>query len=278
MSRDEPSVPAARLASTFAICSFFSVAAGCFVAASNGTAASVWGRNAAAWVVGGALAYLLARMRPAPLLHVVLVATPVALLVSLLSTGQSGVHRWIHLGPLHWNAALLFLPAAIVALTAAMERGWRWTWWAVMAIAVALCVQPDASQATAFAAAIAAVSLPGRGRLLTALLVALAAFAWTRPDPLLPVPEVEGIVALAVGISGGVAALCVASLVAMAASPLMEAGTAARALSVYFAVCVLMPMCGAYPVPLTGMGMSPILGFWVGIGTLLGCRTVDGSR
>lgn len=29
-----------------------------------------------------------------------------------------------------------------------------------------------------------------------------------------------------------------------------------------------MPLVGAFPVPLTGMGMSPILGFWLGIGVL----------
>lgn len=51
-----------------------------------------------------------------------------------------------------------------------------------------LYLQPDASQSTAFALAIG---------LQQPLTLAIAALAWTRPDPLLPVPEVEGIIALA---------------------------------------------------------------------------------
>jgi hypothetical protein len=47
------------------------------------------------------------------------------------------------------------------------------------------------------------------------------------------------------------------------------AHSAALALFVYFLGCMLMPLCGAFPVPLVGMGMSPILGFWFGIGTLM---------
>ncbi len=42
-------------------------------------------------------------------------AAPVGLAASLISSGQAGVHRWVDLGPLHMNAALLLLPAAVVA-------------------------------------------------------------------------------------------------------------------------------------------------------------------
>jgi hypothetical protein len=40
------------------------------------------------------------------------------------------------------------------------------------------------------------------------------------------------------------------------------------ALAVYCAVVSLAPALGAFPVPLVGMGMSAILGFWLGAGAL----------
>ena len=45
-----------------------------------------------------------------------LLLTPLALLLSLAGAGHSGVHRWIRLGPLHWNVAFLLLPASSLAL------------------------------------------------------------------------------------------------------------------------------------------------------------------
>jgi hypothetical protein len=71
------------------------------------------------------------------------------------------------------------------------------------------------------------------------------------------------------------AAFCVASLAGVSISPLLArkishgAYTPALALFVYFLGCMLMPLFGAFPVPLVGMGMSPILGFWFGIGVLI---------
>lgn len=38
-----------------------------------------------------------------------------------------------------------------------------------------------------------------------------------------------------------------------------------------------MPLLGAFPVPLVGMSMSPIIGFWAGIGALMAvCDSVVG--
>ena len=126
-------------------------------AAANGAPPTLWGRNAIVWLIGALIGLALARQNPARLTTAILLLTPLALLLSLWNPGQSGVHRWLSLGPLNWNVALLYL-------------------------------QPDASQATAFALAIC---------LHQPLAIPFAVLAWTRPDPLLPVPEVEGIIALA---------------------------------------------------------------------------------
>jgi hypothetical protein len=40
-------------------------------------------------------------------------------------------------------------------------------------------------------------------------------------------------------------------------------------LATYFALSALTPLVGTFPVPLVGMGMSPIIGFWLGCGSLI---------
>jgi hypothetical protein len=250
-------------------------------ARSAGVGSGVWSRNAGAWVIGAVSAALVARIRPSTLFRAVMLITPLALAIGLFSAGQSGVHRWIVLGPLTWNVAFLLLPAAAVAFTATTRSGLRWTLWAALAIQVELCLQPDASQATAFAAAaIAALGTtrsPSRNPIAATLFFGIAAvLAWFRPDPLSPVPEVEDIVKLAAAQSAAMAAFCIASLAAVTASPFWGSNHANRdtrppaiALCAYFLICSLMRIFGPFPVPVVGMGMSPIIGFWLGIGALM---------
>ncbi|HEY3439322.1 MAG TPA: hypothetical protein VGK29_01155 [Paludibaculum sp.] len=169
------------------------------VAVSAGIGTGVWGRNAAAWVIGAGLAGLICHIRPVRLLCAVLLLTPLALLLSPSHAGQAGVHLWISLGPMTWNTAFLWLPAATAALAATVRSGLRWTWWVALVIELLLCFQPDASQATAFAAAMMVIlfttGTPGRVRVPVSLLLLLAAgTSWARPDPLPPVPKVEGII------------------------------------------------------------------------------------
>lgn len=266
---------------SFAIASLVAVASGCLVTSSAGVSPRVWVPNTIAWVLGAGLAPLIARAAFTPLLRAVVLLGIVSMLMSFFDAGIDGVHRWVALGPLRWNVAFLCLPAVAVALTAAANGGLRWAWWAALIIEGMLWFQPDASQATAFAAAMIVGPFsvqPRRFAHLGATLIfaLIAAAAWTRPDPLAPVPHVEGILGMAAARSTWMAIVCLTSLVAAAASPLMArrsgrplASASAAALSVYFFVCSVMPFCGAFPVPLVGMGMSPVLGFWLGIGMLV---------
>lgn len=275
---------ATRIGAAFAIASFLAVGAGCMAARSAGVGTGVWARNVGAWAIGALSTPLVARVRPYTLFRAVMVLTPLALLLSLFSRGQSGVHRWILLGPLAWNIAFLLLPAASVAFAATARSGLRWILWAALVIQVELWVQPDASQATAFAAALIVAlwttRYPGHNPVAASLFLGIAAvFAWSRPDPLAPVPEVEDIIKLAGAHSMGMAALSMTSLAAVTVSPLCGSSNAppgarpsAIALCVYFLICSLMRLFGAFPVPIVGLGMSPIIGFWLGIATLSAMR------
>jgi cell division protein FtsW (lipid II flippase) len=262
----------------FAALSLASVALGCFVAARHGAPLGVWARNLAAWGVGGVAALGLVRWAGTLTSIGFLLASPLALAAALFAAGQHGVHRWIDLGPVHMNVAEVLLPAAVVALGTLAATHWPWIAAAVMlGLPIA---QPDASQATALGGALlAAVALSrmrGLWRGVAIVLVAIAVTAaWARPDPLAPVPDVEGIMALAWSLSPVVAILAWAALAGTVLTPMLlsraegrSVRTAAFALTVYAIASALTPLLGAFPVPLVGMGMSPILGLWLGAGLL----------
>jgi hypothetical protein len=278
----DPDAPGGeRFLAGFALLSLAAVAVGCAVAAAHGVSAGSWARNLAAWGVGAVVARV-AAARTSRLSAILLIA-PAALAVTLLDPGQEGVHRWIDVGPLHVNAAATLLPAAVVALATVADRGWSWL--AAAGMLGLLVLQPDASQAAALGAGmivvLASLRAPALVRVGGAAATVLAvAAAWMRPDPLAPVPEVEGIIGLAWASSPLTAAVAVALLGATALFPLRLAGrsrsfTPALALAACCAVQALAPAFGAFPVPLVGIGMSPVLGFWLGAGALAAARRAN---
>jgi hypothetical protein len=267
-----------RFLAGFALLSLATVAVGCVIAAAHGVPAGSWARNLAAWGVGGIAAWVVARRMSR--LSAILLIAPIVLAATLINPGQEGVHRWIDVGPVHMNAASMLLPAAVVTLAALADR--RWSWLAAAGMLGLLVLQPDASQAAALGAGmiviLASLRAPALARAGGAAATVLAvAAACIRPDPLAPVPEVEGIVALAWTWSPVVAAVAVALLAATALFPLRLAGwsrrfTPALALAACCGVQALAPAFGAFPVPLLGIGMSPVLGFWLGAGALAATR------
>lgn len=267
-----------RLLWIFAGASLLAVGAGCIVAAAEGIGTFSWARNLIAWLLGAASAFAIGRRpTPASLVAPVAAAAIIGLVATFINGGQDGVHRWWDLGPLHINAAALILPFTIVAL-ARPNRPLTFVSVVSVVLAVLLAAQPDASQATAFGAAIAAAIALRRDQpvwrwIIVALLAVIAGLSWLRPDPLEPVPEVEEIVQLAWRIAPIAGILGVLGLIGATLTPL--AGVRAQglrsdapALSLYIAMVALAPAVGAFPVPLMGVGMSPVFGLWLGVGLL----------
>lgn len=267
----------------FGAFSFIAVAIGAYICALSGAASALWFRNLVAWGVGALFAFGLALVRNRVVLHLALWATPFALIITFLSPAQEGVHRWIDAGPLYINAAMLTLPSAAVAL-AVLVRDRPFAWIAAFASLLALVLQPDASQATtlaavlvAIAAAVATRPLLRAGVIVAA--VALATLAWFQRDPLQPVSEVEDIIELAFGMAPMLAVAALAALVLTAISAELVTRyqrealrIAGWALSVCFLGWVATTYFGAYPVPWVGIGLSPIIGAWLGVGLLAGLR------
>ena len=274
-----------RLLLLFGAASLLATAAGAWVVAQAGTPAAVWGRNLAAWGVGAlAAAALAAGTRPS-LRAPVLALAVLGIAATLGAPGLSGVHRWLTIGPIRLNAAELLLPLGVTA----------WSLWgarttveigAPAVLAALLALQPDASQAAALAAAVAAAlavsrTPPARSALVLAAPLAGAVVAALRPDPLQPVPEVEGVIALALQASAVAAAAAVAGLAGLVLAPLVTAreratAPAAGALTTLLGVAALAPAVGAFPVPYVGVGVSPILGGWLAVGLLAAAVRRDG--
>jgi hypothetical protein len=273
----------------FAVASLFAVSVGAVVCAMSGVPTSLWVRNLVAWLMGGVTAVTLARWAGPRTLLVVAIGAPLGIAASFLYEGQEGVRRWLELGPVRLNAAMLLLPALVVALASLAPRA-AWWWIAALITVGVLVLQPDASQAAALALAVSVIVFGVRkpsapfawGIALAAL--ALAAFSWTRPDPLAPVAEVEGVVGLALRLSPVLAGLAVLSIAAFAVAPAAvvrgapadQARWAGYALTTLFLVWSVAPALGAFPVPLVGVGPSPILGAWLGVG-LLAAHRDDGG-
>ena len=209
------------------------------------------------------------------------IACLLLLVATLFHSGMDGVRRWVALGPLQLHAAFIALPILIIVFGGIVRRDdLRSATWvlpcALVAAAGVLVLQPDVSQASAFAVAVAVVLFHRRqastGDWVAAGIVAGGAvLAFSRPDPLDAVPHVEGIVRLAA--SAGTAWL-IAAVLALVLLPLPFLANAAfdpdraresLALAAYFVVVCVASLLAAYPVPILGYGLSPILGYFAGL-------------
>jgi cell division protein FtsW (lipid II flippase) len=261
----------------FGVFSMAAVAIGVRVAIASGAPSSEWTGNLVAWAVGALLAGGLARWSGPTLRLSFLLAAPLVLGLSLLVAGLDGVHRWVQLGPLRMNVAEVFLPSAVIAI-AALRPPRALVGPAFGAVILALLVaQPDASQATALGGAlvllVAEAPLRRVWRSGALMLIVLAvAGSWLRHDPLAPVPVVEGIMELARLQSPFMAGAAWIALGGAVLAPLWVSRAAGLPLAAYSGLSALAPLAGAFPVPLVGMGMSPILGLWLGMGLLAGLK------
>jgi cell division protein FtsW (lipid II flippase) len=269
----------------FGALSLLAVLIGCEVAHTSAPAGHAWMLNIASWIAGALLGTALCAGRID-----IRRWWPVLALIGLASTflepGLSGVHRWISLGPVRLNSAELLLAPMIVALADPNPNPSLRLIVVFSALAI-LIFQPDASQAIALAGGSGVVMLASpqtalRRAVIVIGLAAMATASLFRPDPLAPVPEVEGIIQLAANQSTAVAGVAVLALVGAIVTPLVAAHrsppglrSACYGLTSYLALSALAPFCGRFPVPLVGMGVSSILGAWLGLGALM---AIQGRR
>lgn len=258
---------------------------GALVMRRAGLPAALWGQNLAAGLVLAAVCACLpagAFLRGRSSWWRVAAATALGLLVAtFFNPDSAGVHRWVQAGPLRVHAGAICLPALILALDARLCRPGDLRCWLPVSLVggvtlILLAAQPDAAQATAFAGALLTLLILRREPRSVVALVGLiaagmVAWAWKRPDPLRPVPYVEGIVGLA-ALNG--AHWQATALLTLALLPLpfllgwRNGGPAAPALGTYLVLYLLGSALGAFPVPVMGFGLSPVVGYFIALGWL----------
>ena len=201
----------------------------------------------------------------------IIILTLIGIAVPLLADAP-GPDRWASLGPVNFYIAPALLPSFLVACSvwiASRGQSQHFAFTAIVAASVLLAAQPDASQALALLAASAVAVARSSSRSLVsivALVFAALATAWafSQPDPLQPVPHVEGVFALALGHSLFAGAAVIASAAVLVVGLHMNSAggrTWLSVVAVYYAVLYACSVAGLTPAPLTGYGAGPLLGF-----------------
>jgi hypothetical protein len=261
----------------FAACAALAMACGSLVMMDLGISAQRIMLNWTSLVAGVGAGFVLVRSPiSSKLLHFLLIAGLVILALSLLGSPQSGVRRWINLGPFTLNSAAISLPM-ITALLARHVKSSAQKMAIIAAIMTILVLQPDSSQAVAFALA-AGVIITTENVSKTwwkfGLLAISIGLAVARDDRLGPVPEVELIMGLSWQQSPLIAVVAAIALCAITVIPAYAASwrNAGLALSTYFAATIMAPAFGYFPVPIVGYGMAFPIGFMLGFAVLLGVK------
>jgi hypothetical protein len=214
---------------------------------------------------------------------IVIIGLSLALVAAPLSGEAVGPERWLSLGPVSLYVAPLCLPSFLAACAFCLrERGGLalTALVAMVAMSALLAAQPDASQVLALLVASAVLFVRdsiGIKRSATALM-AMALIAWyafSRPDPLEPVPYVEGVFSLAFEHSVAAGLFVVAGAFALVGGlwlcSLRDNYWLAAA-SAYYAVLFACSVPGLTPAPLVGYGAAPLLGFGLMVAVL---RTLE---
>ncbi len=219
-----------------------------------------------------ALAALLVLLLAAPLFSsVVAIPTDATQTSTALAVTPQ---RWLTLGAFQLYSSALVLPALLVLLGRLIPQPGRAVPVAVLAFSagVFLLLQTDAAQLLALTVAMLLLLLPGLravqvNLMLWLTLLALAGLSYLalqQPDPLAPVPYVEGVFALAWQTDWRVGAALLAAavllLVGLYAQSQQDQPWLA-AVAGYYAVCFGGSVAGVTPAPLLGYGAAPVLGF-----------------
>ena len=202
-----------------------------------------------------------------------------AMLLAVLVVGIEieGVKRWLPLGPVHVQPALILAPFLLALAASRESRHWR----AVVLIPVGLiAAQPDGATSIALAAGVATLMAAAswhsrRGwserRIATAagafLLAILSLIVAGMPTPP-PVAFVEGTVEIALLSGAPAMALHIVTIALMLAALLSRREPAGLSLAAYFGVSALAAVFTAFPMPVAGAGPSHLIGFGIAIGWL----------
>lgn len=236
---------------------------------------TLWMMHLGFGLIGIGLQWVFFRFRPVftkvnP--YPIILISIILLLLTFWGDGYQDVHRWVSFGNFNLNIGLIVSPVILIQIHKMENK--------IMALLVSLLsvliflFQPDASLVTAFSAAAVMLLIRKNSSNITKGLILIATigasvFAWYNLDSLPAVSYVEDILSLAWKISG-VFGIC--SLHSLVLLPLpffvlanQENKKMALSLGIYYSLILLAPFFGNFPVMVMGYGISPIIGYFIGM-------------
>lgn len=245
----------------------------------NQVSPSIYAQNILIAIVGGIISFLVLfrdkRTAKKKTNIIVITCIFILFLLTFLDNGLHGVHRWIAIGPLRFNIALVLVPLLLIQLSSLMKSKPFWhTFGFALIFTVLLLFQPDASQLTAFTIAISFLLLniiknKSVQLLLLIVFILLIIFSWSHLDQLAPVSYVEDILSLVKKMGIGWLVLAVISLLILLMPFFLFPPNSAKPLSfslgIYFLISIISSFYGNFPVPIMGYGTSPFIGYLIAI-------------
>ncbi|WP_331654998.1 hypothetical protein [Anaerotignum sp.] len=195
------------------------------------------------------------------------------LVVTLVSQGMEGVHRWISIGFIRLNIAMIVIPIIFIELWYVLKtKGVNFAWVIAFLVILLLYFQPDASQLTGFALPLVVMlCLSVNGKVIRFFMISIFSMfivlSWVFLDTLPPVAYVEGILKMAADVGLPWLISGILSLVALPIPfllfPPKNEEILSKCIGFYFAIVIISAFFGNFPVPLVGYGISPIVGYFI---------------
>jgi hypothetical protein len=197
--------------------------------------------------------------------------------VLLVGIEVEGVKRWLPLGPVHVQPALILAPLLLAVVASREGRHWR----AIALVPLALITaQPDGATSLALATGIAVLMASAsqrsrRGWSQRRIAIATGAFILAAVGLIVagistppPVAFVEGTAEIA-RLSGPTAmGLHILAIALMLAAMLARHNAAGLSLAAYFGLSAIAAVVLSFPMPIAGAGPSHLIGFGIAVGWL----------
>lgn len=256
-----------------------SIAIGVLAMYQNHVPFAIWGQNIGCLILMSVISFLLithkSNITGNRYNQLLLPAAICALVLPFANQGMEGVHRWISIGAVKLNVAMIVLPMILLELYKVLKiRGLTYAGVSAFIILLVLFFQPDASQLTGFAIPVMIMlSLNTRSKkirfLITGVSVLFIVLSWIRLDHLPPVNYVERILVMVADMGwiwfvSGVISLAILPAPFLLLPP-KNAVSVSRYIGCYYIVILLSTLFGNFPVPLMGYGISPIVGYYLSL-------------
>ena len=229
--------------------------------------------NLAVAVAGSAFLLFARATFPALSDPFLLLSAAILLAASIFGPETNGMRRWIPVGPILIQPALILVPAMLVTFT---RKPSCWATCGVIVAAIALALQPDRAVSGALLVGLGTITAITRDKHVFAATL-VAAIAWIiamlRPDSLPAVAFVEGVYLQSFQMNAAMGILICLGALAMLAPIFVgwrKYRQSAKALPYLAALTcwlglMIAALLGNYPTPLVGYGASAILGYFLSL-------------